>query len=153
MFISRYTEKDDRKKHFTYSTGIEKNKLFVKNISFEQCTDEILRKVFQKYGELKDIRIVSHKYENFYWCFNKVSLRLAKYVLTFRTGRPKGIAYVEYNNSESAANALKAVDGLELGGRNLVVALSAPPPKNTALPEFAPLSSSYVFSFIHSVNH
>lgn len=64
MFIARYTEKGDRKKHFTYSTGIEKNKLFVKNISFEHCTEEHLRKAFEKYGNLIDIRIVTHKYVN-----------------------------------------------------------------------------------------
>lgn len=51
---------------------------------------------------------------------------------------------MEYDNTESAAKALEEVDGLELGGRNLSVALSAPPPKVT-LPEITPPSSSYVF--------
>ncbi|XP_077291056.1 spliceosome associated factor 3, U4/U6 recycling protein-like [Arctopsyche grandis] len=119
MFISRYCDKDNRKKHFSYSTGIEKNKLFVKNISFEHCKDESLREIFGKCGELKDIRIVTHK-----------------------TGKPKGLAYVEYTNAQSAAAAVTSIDGMELGGRCLNVSLSAPPPKKLSLPEVNPTTST-----------
>lgn len=61
MFISKYNSDKDRKKHFKYSTGIEKNKLFVKSIPFNCCTTEKLTEIFEKYGKLVDIRIVTLK--------------------------------------------------------------------------------------------
>ncbi|XP_068623305.1 squamous cell carcinoma antigen recognized by T-cells 3 isoform X2 [Battus philenor] len=105
MFLSRYSA-NKSKSSFKYATTVERNKLFVKNLPYDQCTKDALTKTFDKYGSLKDIRIV-----------------------TFKDGKPKGLAYIEYENEESAAKALKETDGLQLGDRKLQVAISEPPPK------------------------
>ncbi|XP_053617334.1 squamous cell carcinoma antigen recognized by T-cells 3-like [Plodia interpunctella] len=109
MFFSRYSAKKT-KPTFKYATTAEKNKLFVKNLPFSYCTKEALSKVFDKYGKLSDVRVV-----------------------TFKDGKPKGLAYIEYSDEASAAAALHATDGLQLESRALRVALSAPPPRAPAL--------------------
>lgn len=46
------------------------------------------------------------------------------------TGRPRGFAFVEFNDDEAAARAIEEFDGHELGGRNLRVnAAEARPPR------------------------
>ncbi|XP_013145608.1 PREDICTED: squamous cell carcinoma antigen recognized by T-cells 3 [Papilio polytes] len=109
MFLSKYSV--NKTKTFKYATTAERNKLFVRNLPYEHCTKEALTKVFDKYGKLKDIRIV-----------------------TFKDGKPKGLAYIEYEDEASACEALKQSDGLQLGDRKLQVAVSEPPPKPTAAP-------------------
>ncbi len=47
------------------------------------------------------------------------------------TGRPRGFAFVEFNDDEAAAKAIEEFDGHELGGRNLRVnAAEARPPRS-----------------------
>ncbi|KAL0867760.1 hypothetical protein ABMA27_008476 [Loxostege sticticalis] len=106
MFLSRYSSKKG-KASFKYSTAPEKNKLFVKNLPYGHCTKEALTDVFDKYGALKDVRIV-----------------------TFKDGKPKGLAYIEYEDDASAAQALEKTNGSLLGERRIEVLLSAPPPKD-----------------------
>ncbi|KAL4721318.1 hypothetical protein ACJJTC_012392, partial [Scirpophaga incertulas] len=60
MFFSRYSAKKS-KASFKYSTEPEKNKLFVKNLPFSHCTKEALTELFEKYGSLKDVRVVTFK--------------------------------------------------------------------------------------------
>ncbi|XP_035448176.2 squamous cell carcinoma antigen recognized by T-cells 3 isoform X1 [Spodoptera frugiperda] len=105
MFLSRYSAKKS-KPAFKYSTEEEKNKLFVKNLPFAHCTKDALADVFDKYGKLKDVRIVTHK-----------------------DGKPKGLAYIEYEDEASAAEAVSKVHGMMLADRKLDVAFSAPPPR------------------------
>lgn len=105
MFLSRYSAKKS-KPAFKYSTEEEKNKLFVKNLPFAHCTKDALAEVFDKYGKLKDVRIVTHK-----------------------DGKPKGLAYIEYEDEASAAEAVSKVHGMMLAERKLDVAFSAPPPR------------------------
>ncbi|KAI5642578.1 RNA recognition motif domain-containing protein [Phthorimaea operculella] len=94
------------KPSFKYATTTEKNKLFVKNLPFSYCTKEKLAEVFDKHGKLKDVRVVTHK-----------------------DGRPKGLAYIEYEDEKSAAAAIEHTNGMLLGERKLDVAISAPPPR------------------------
>ncbi|XP_047032926.1 squamous cell carcinoma antigen recognized by T-cells 3-like isoform X1 [Helicoverpa zea] len=110
MFLSRYSAKKS-KPTFKYSTEAEKNKLFVKNLPFSHCTKDALADVFDKYGKLKDVRVVTHK-----------------------DGKPKGLAYIEYEDESSAAAAVTNTHGMTLADRKLDVALSAPPPRHTDLP-------------------
>nr|XP_013189648.1 unnamed protein product [Amyelois transitella] len=105
MFFSRYSAKKT-KPTFKYSTTAEKNKLFVKNLPFSYCTKKALSELFDKYGKLSDVRVV-----------------------TFKDGKPKGLAYIEYADESSAAAALAATNGLQLESRKIDVALSAPPPR------------------------
>ncbi|XP_072934402.1 squamous cell carcinoma antigen recognized by T-cells 3-like isoform X2 [Epargyreus clarus] len=109
MFLSRYSASKSKQANFKYPVTTEKNKLFVKQLPFSYCKKEKLTKIFKKYGKLNDIRIV-----------------------TFKNGNPKGLAYVEYEDEAAAAAALEATNGMELAGRKLDVAVSAPPPRAPA---------------------
>ncbi|CAB3246174.1 unnamed protein product [Arctia plantaginis] len=115
MFFSQYSAKKG-KPTFKYSTEAEKNKLFVKNLPFSKCNKEALGEIFDKYGKVKDIRVVTHK-----------------------DGKAKGLAYIEYEDESSAARAVEQAHGLVLCDRKLDVALSAPPPRAAPLaPPLAP---------------
>lgn len=48
---------------------------------------------------------------------------------TFRSGAPKGHAYVEFATEEEASRALTATDGAQLGSKAISVAISNPPPR------------------------
>ncbi|XP_064460497.1 squamous cell carcinoma antigen recognized by T-cells 3-like [Ornithodoros turicata] len=98
-----FVSKCNKKKEFTFQPGLEKNKLFVKNIPFSM-TQEELEELFKKYGDLKEVRLV-----------------------TYRNGHSKGIAYVEYTNETAATIALVQTDGMQLGKQVLSVAISNPP--------------------------
>ncbi|CAH0758684.1 unnamed protein product [Diatraea saccharalis] len=110
MFFSRYSAKKV-KATFKYSTEAEKNKLFIKNLPYSHCAKEPLTDIFDKYGKLKDVRIV-----------------------TFKDGNPKGLAYVEYEDDDAASKAIAATNGLLIGDRHIEVAVSQPPPKSGATP-------------------
>ena len=72
-------------------------KLFVGNLSFHS-TDGDLQEAFEQYGEVED----------------------AKIILDRETGRSRGFGFVTFVSEEDAEKAL-AMDGQELGGRNLRV--------------------------------
>lgn len=97
VFITEVGKKPD----FKFKTGLEKNKIFVSNMSFD-TKEDTLRDIFSKYGDLKEVRLV-----------------------TYRNGHSKGCAYVEFKDELSASNALKA-DTLLVGDKNIRVALSDP---------------------------
>lgn len=109
MFVS---ECDPEKKghHFKYGTDLEKNKIFVKNIPKNKSKDEV-EAIFAVYGAIKDIRVV-----------------------TYKDGKSKGIAYVEFADEKSASTAVMKADGMSVDGRELAVALSNPPKKNKPPP-------------------
>ena len=71
--------------HFV--AGLEKNKLFVKDLNKETTRDH-LEEVFAKFGLLKEVRLI-----------------------TLRNGHSKGLAFVEYADEVSAAKALLQTDG------------------------------------------
>ncbi|CAG9104244.1 unnamed protein product [Plutella xylostella] len=109
MFLSRYKESTNKEKTFKYATSTEKNKLFVKNLPFSYCTKEKLTEVFEPHGKLIDVRPITHK-----------------------DGRPKGLAYIEFEDEASAAHALEKTNGTLLEERKIDVAISAPPAKTDA---------------------
>ncbi|KAG6443017.1 hypothetical protein O3G_MSEX002619 [Manduca sexta] len=110
MFLSRYAA-SKAKPTFKYPTTAEKNKLFVRNLPYSHCNKDALKKIFDVNGHLKDIRVV-----------------------TFKDGKPKGLAYIEYDDEKSAAEALSKTDGLSVADKNIQVALSAPPPRDPGPP-------------------
>jgi cold-inducible RNA-binding protein len=70
--------------------------IFVGNMSFQ--TDEAeLRALFEPYGEITRVHIPTDR----------------------DTGRARGFAFVEMADSSAAANAITALNGRELGGRQL----------------------------------
>lgn len=72
--------------------------LFVGNLNF-QTTEADLAGLFQTVGQVGRINLVTDR----------------------ETGRARGFAFVEMPNDAEAANAIKLLDGKELGGRNLKV--------------------------------
>jgi RNA recognition motif-containing protein len=72
--------------------------LFVGNMSF-QTTEADLTALFQPFGQIGRIHIVTDR----------------------ETGRARGFAFVEMPIDAEAAKAIAALDGKELGGRNLKV--------------------------------
>jgi cold-inducible RNA-binding protein len=72
--------------------------LFVGNMNF-QTTEEELRELFEPFGQVTRVHIAKDR----------------------DTGRARGFAFVEMANDEEAAKAISALDGKEVGGRNLKV--------------------------------
>jgi RNA recognition motif-containing protein len=72
--------------------------LFVGNMSF-QTTEAELNALFKPYGQVTRVHLVMDR----------------------ETGRARGFAFVEMPNDEEAAKAIAALDGKELGGRNLKI--------------------------------
>jgi RNA recognition motif-containing protein len=73
-------------------------KIYVGNLPFSSTEDE-LRSVFAQHGDVQSVSMIMDR----------------------DTGRPRGFAFVEMGDGDSAANAIRALDGSELGGRNLRV--------------------------------
>ncbi|XP_053375966.1 squamous cell carcinoma antigen recognized by T-cells 3-like isoform X2 [Mercenaria mercenaria] len=122
MFVSKYKAKgESTKQDFKYGTSLEKNKLFIKNLPFT-CTEEALRTLFSQHGEVKHVRLV-----------------------TYRSGAPKGLAYVEFADEHSAAQAVVKTDGIKIGEHEISVAISNPPARKT------PVSQREESSFIPSL--
>lgn len=75
-------------------------KIYVGNLSYG-ATDGDIESYFQKYGSIKDVKVITDR----------------------DTGRSKGFAFVTFDAAESANNALEA-DGKDLNGRNLKVSIA-----------------------------
>jgi RNA recognition motif-containing protein len=78
-------------------------KLFVGSLSFS-VDDQMLNEAFSKAG-------------------NVVS---ASVIMDRDTNRSKGFAFVEMASDEEAQNAIKTLDGTDLGGRSMVVNVARP---------------------------
>lgn len=76
-------------------------KLFVGNLSFEM-TDFELEDLFKEYGEIAS----------------------AKVIVDRRTGRSRGFGFVEMNTEDSAAQAVEALNGVEVKGRPINVSFA-----------------------------
>jgi RNA recognition motif-containing protein len=72
--------------------------LFVGNMSFH-TTEAELSELFKPYGQVTRVHLVMDR----------------------ETGRARGFAFVEMPNDDEAAKAIAALDGKELGGRNLKI--------------------------------
>lgn len=73
-------------------------RLFIGNLDFSADEND-LRGAFAPYGTVTAVNIV----------------------LDRETGRPRGFGFVEYANSNDARDAIAALDGKDLRGRNLRV--------------------------------
>ncbi len=80
--------------------------LFVGNMSFN-TTESELRSIFEPYGEITSIQMMTDR----------------------DTGRPRGFAFVELANDGEAAKAITELDGKEVGGRALKVNEARPRPE------------------------
>ncbi|MBL9148323.1 MAG: RNA-binding protein [Phycisphaerae bacterium] len=73
-------------------------KMYVGNLSFKTTEDE-LRSLFEQHGEVSSAQLVMDR----------------------ETGRPRGFGFVEMPNSSEAQSAMQAINGTNVGGRDLVV--------------------------------
>ncbi|XP_069769074.1 squamous cell carcinoma antigen recognized by T-cells 3 [Narcine bancroftii] len=105
MFVSPCVDKTKNPefKVFRYSTSLEKHKIFISGLPFS-CTREDLEEICKEYGNLKEIRLVTN-----------------------RSGKPKGLAYVEFENETQASQAVLKLDGTVVKDHTISVAISNPP--------------------------
>ncbi|KAI3372860.1 hypothetical protein L3Q82_023307 [Scortum barcoo] len=109
MFVSPCVDKNKNPdfKVFKYNTSMEKQKIFISGLPFS-CTKEQLEEICKSHGTIKDVRLV-----------------------TYRSGKPKGLAYVEFADEAQASQAVLKMDGMDVQGNNISVAISNPPRRNT----------------------
>ncbi len=77
--------------------------IYVGNVAFT-ATEDQLTELFTEYGEVNSVKIITDKF----------------------SGRSKGFAFVEMPNENEAKEALNALNGLEINGRNLSVTEARP---------------------------
>lgn len=71
--------------------------IYVGNVPFTAMEGDV-RELFEAYGQVQSVKLVSDR----------------------ETGRPRGFGFVEMEDAEADA-AIAALDGAEMGGRNLRV--------------------------------
>jgi len=74
------------------------NKLYIGNLAFSTTEDE-LRRVFERHGSVESVAVITDR----------------------ETGRPRGFAFVEMSEPSCAQDAIRALDGTDLGGRSIRV--------------------------------
>lgn len=79
------------------SEEVMKN-IYVGNLSFDATEDQV-RSMFEAYGPVERVSIVTDR----------------------DTGQPRGFAFVEMTDDDAAGKAMDALNGTNLGGRNLTV--------------------------------
>ncbi len=73
-------------------------KLYIGNLPFSS-TEEDLKDLFSRHGTVESVNVITDR----------------------ETGRPRGFAFVDMENASDAADAIRALDGSDLGGRNIKV--------------------------------
>jgi RNA recognition motif-containing protein len=81
----------------------DKSKLYVGNLPYNM-NDESLGQLFADFGEVTDAKVITDKF----------------------SGRSKGFGFVTMGDEDSAQKAIEAMNGKEVGGRNIVVNVSRP---------------------------
>lgn len=72
--------------------------IFIGNLNYDLTEDDI-REIFEEYGELNSVKVISDKF----------------------TGRSKGFGFVEMLNDDEAKKAIEELNGAEVEGRSIVV--------------------------------
>jgi RNA recognition motif-containing protein len=70
--------------------------IYVGNLSFDASEDQV-RSLFEAYGAVDKVNIITDR----------------------DTGQPRGFAFVEMPDDDAATKAMEALNGSNLGGRNL----------------------------------
>jgi RNA recognition motif-containing protein len=73
-------------------------KIYVGNLPFS-CTEADLKDAFGRHGSVDSVNVITDR----------------------ETGRPRGFAFVEMGEATAAADAIRALDGSDLGGRTIRV--------------------------------
>ena len=77
--------------------------IFVAKLSFD-TQEENLRQIFEEFGEVVSVKIISDKF----------------------TGKSKGFGFVEMTNKEDGQQAIQKLNDSELDGRTIVVKKAEP---------------------------
>jgi cold-inducible RNA-binding protein len=85
--------------------------LFVGNLSF-QTTESDLRALFEPFGQITRVHLATDR----------------------ETGRARGFGFIEMANDAEAAKAIAALDGKDLGGRNIKVNEARPKERSAGPP-------------------
>ncbi len=72
--------------------------IYVGNLAWSATEDEV-RNAFENYGEVSSVKLIEDR----------------------ETGRPRGFGFVEMSDDSAALSAIEALDGQDMGGRNLKV--------------------------------
>lgn len=94
----------------------EKNDVFVGNLTFN-TTEEQLREIFSFIGE----KLFSTSYKQLAHSYLIGPVKGIRILQDKDTGKPKGFAFVEYFDTNSALSAIKHLDQTELNGRKIKV--------------------------------
>ena len=73
-------------------------KIYIGNLPFSSTEDE-LRTVFERHGRVESVNVITDR----------------------DSGRPRGFAFVEMDEASAADDAIRVLDGSELGGRSIRV--------------------------------
>jgi RNA recognition motif-containing protein len=73
-------------------------KIYIGNLPFSSTEDE-LRAVFERHGRVESVNVITDR----------------------DSGRPRGFAFVEMDEASEADDAIRVLDGSELGGRSIRV--------------------------------
>ena len=85
--------------------------LFIGNLSF-QTTESDLRALFEPFGQITRVHLATDR----------------------ETGRARGFGFIEMANDAEAAKAIAALDGKDLGGRNIKVNEARPKERSAGAP-------------------
>jgi len=96
VFVGRFVPRKEREKELGEKAKKFTN-VYVKNFGDEMSEDK-LHEMFGKYGKITSFKIMAED-----------------------TGKLKGFCFVSYEDAESAEKAVKELDGMDLGGKNLYV--------------------------------
>jgi RNA recognition motif-containing protein len=77
--------------------------IYVGNLSYD-TTEDTLRTLFAEYGEVEAVRVITDRY----------------------TGRSKGFGFVEVSTEEAAQEAISALNGKSVDGREIRVDKAKP---------------------------
>jgi RNA recognition motif-containing protein len=81
--------------------------IYVGNLSYSVKENE-LREIFEEYGEVTSVKIITDKY----------------------SGRSKGFAFVEMSNESEAKTAIEELNENEIDGRQITVNVARPKRQN-----------------------
>lgn len=73
-------------------------KLYIGNLPFTSTEDD-LRDLFSRHGTVESVNVITDR----------------------DTGRPRGFAFIEFDEASAAQAAIAALDGSDLGGRTINV--------------------------------
>jgi RNA recognition motif-containing protein len=97
----------NKKNGFINFFKVVKMNIYVGNLPFN-LGEEDLKEIFEEYGEVSSVKIISDKF----------------------SGRSKGFGFVEMDSDDEANNAIKELNNAEVGGRNIKVNESKPRENN-----------------------